>query len=249
LIKVLVMAGGIGTRARPFTDFSPKPMMPIFDRPMIDYIVRYLAKSGEIEQILIVTSLEAGRGKQIQNYFDGKESLLGKRIVFVDDPGEGTGGGILKAQQHLSEEEDFLVWFSDNLAAVNVTDLVRFHRAKAALATVAVSRLKRYETGFAEATPGGLVTRFLEKPVLGTPMAECLGIYVFETGIFRYLAEARAKKKNVNLSFDILSRLPAAGRVYAYEMGERPWLDVESASTVERNTDLVRKILDEMQVK
>jgi len=122
-------------------------------------------------------------------------------------------------------------------------------RAKAALATVAVSRLKRYETGFAEASPGGHVTRFLEKPVLGTPMAECLGIYVFETGIFRYLAEARAKKKNVNLSFDILSRLPAAGRVYAYEMGERPWLDVESASTVERNTDLVRKILDEMQVK
>lgn len=75
------MAGGHGTRARPFSQYSPKAMIPVNGRPVIDHIIRYLANFPIVEDIIIVCEFDQ-RGKQIVNYFEGKEQIIDRRIIF-----------------------------------------------------------------------------------------------------------------------------------------------------------------------
>jgi len=83
-MKVLLIAGGSGSRAKPFSQYTPKPMISIDGRPIIDHIVRYLARFPEIDNFVIVCEFDE-HGKQIINYFEGKERIVGKQIVFVED--------------------------------------------------------------------------------------------------------------------------------------------------------------------
>ena len=83
-MKVLLIAGGSGSRAKPFSQYTPKPMTSLDGRPIIDHIVRYLARFPEVDNFVIVCEFD-DHGKQIINYFEGKERIIGKQIVFVED--------------------------------------------------------------------------------------------------------------------------------------------------------------------
>ncbi|MGH9994070.1 MAG: sugar phosphate nucleotidyltransferase, partial [Nitrososphaeraceae archaeon] len=74
-MKVVLLAGGKGTRARPFSDYIPKSLIPIEGRPVIDQVVRYLARFAIVEEILIVCEFDFF-GNQIINYFEGKDSII-----------------------------------------------------------------------------------------------------------------------------------------------------------------------------
>lgn len=129
-MKAILLAGGFGTRAKPFSDYLPKALIPLDGRPVIDYIIRYLAKFPEISELIIVCEFDRF-GKQIINYFDGKETLIGKSITFVEDKKNGTGGALLNVEKNVmedvSEDDDvcFLVWFADNLCALKIDDMIR----------------------------------------------------------------------------------------------------------------------------
>ena len=77
-------------------------------------------------------------------------------------------------------------------------------------------------------------------------MSECLGIYVLGSDILKKIY-AKRKKKNLNLSFDILEELSKKGKVSAYDIGKKSWLDVESPTYLERNKKLAQKIIKEMK--
>ena len=68
-LKAVILAGGKGTRARPFTDYFPKAMIPVYDKPLISHIVQHLSSFGMISDIIIVTDLK-GLGGQIKSYFE-----------------------------------------------------------------------------------------------------------------------------------------------------------------------------------
>lgn len=72
--KAVLLAGGYGTRAKPFTDYFPKAMFPLEGRPVIDHIVRFLSRVSSISEIIIVCDFDRF-GKQIINYFEGKDSV------------------------------------------------------------------------------------------------------------------------------------------------------------------------------
>jgi len=246
-MKAIILAGGLGTRARPFTDFSPKPMIPINDRPTIDYIVRYLSKFDEIDEIILICNFESGHGNQIKNYFDGKKSILKKKITYVEDKFEGTGGAILRAKE-LLKDEDFIVWFSDNLCAIDLKDIIRFHKEQGGIGCIAVRKRKMEETGFVVLNQNNLILEFKEKPTVELTEPECLGVYVFNKKILDYIEREKERKGNVNLSFDILQKLPSNEKLFAYDIKDLPWIDVESPIKIERNIDYVRAILKQMGV-
>src|SRR5215831_4376111 len=123
-MKAVLLAGGYGTRAKPFTDYIPKVMIPVDGRPIIDYVVRYLAKFSQISELLIISEFDSF-GKQIINYFEGKESIIGKPIRFIEDKKNGTGGALIAIESYVDHDGCFLVWFADNLCALKVSDLVR----------------------------------------------------------------------------------------------------------------------------
>lgn len=247
-MKAVILAGGLGARAKPFTDYCPKPMIPIDDRPTIDYVVRYLSKFSEIDEIIIVYNSDAdGHGNQIKNYFDGKEMLLNKKITYVEDKFEGTGGALLRAKHLLKNGDEFLVWFSDNLCAIDLRSMIKFHREKRGIGCIAVAKKRKEETGYVKIDSTGRILEFKEKPFTELEEPECLAIYVFDKKILDYIEKEKENKKNVNLSFDILQKLPKNEQLFSFDV-KTNWIDIESPVKVQRNIDFIRAIIDEMKV-
>ena len=93
-MKAVILAGGKGTRGKPYTEYFPKAMMPINGKPMIDYIVRYLESQKIINEIIIISDFN-GLGGQIKHHYDNSK----KKISFIQDSQSGTGGDLLHIQK------------------------------------------------------------------------------------------------------------------------------------------------------
>jgi len=242
-VKAIILAGGKGTRAKPFTDFFPKAMIPIEGKPLIDHIIGYLSSFSFIDEILVVSDFK-GLGGQIKHYFDNPKK--GKKIKFVQDSGSGTAGDLLHVSRSLKGSEEFLLWFVDNLCAIDIKKMINFFKQNKSIACIATRTTRKEETGFA-AVKDGIITEFMEKPTIKMQMAECLGIYVLGADILKKIKMKRSDE-DLNLSFDILQDLSKQGKVSAFDIGKKPWLDVESPAMLERNIKVVKDIIKEMKV-
>lgn len=241
-MKAIILAGGKGTRAKPFTDFFPKAMIPVEGKPLIDHIIRYLSSFSFIDEILIVSDFK-GLGGQIKHYFDNPKK--GKSIKFVQDSGSGTAGDLLHVSRSLKGSGEFLLWFVDNLCAIDIKKMINFFKQNKSMACIATRTTRKEETGFA-AVKDGIIMEFIEKPTIKMQMAECLGIYVLGADILKKIKMKRSNK-DLNLSFDILQDLSKQGKVSAFDIGKKPWLDVESPAMLERNIKVVKEIIKEMK--
>ena len=262
------MAGGRGTRGRPYTEYFPKAMTPVSDRPLIDYIIRYIGAFELVDQIIVITDLN-GLGGQIRNYYGAdSQSYDSDRIAFVQDSGSGTGGDLLHASGMIPNSEPFILWFADNLCAVDLAGMHRQFVAKGSLACIATRRERAEETGFAIVGDDGVVQKFVEKPVVRLPSSECLGVYVLGSEVLSRISDMVADCRSgaggagdckegaggngrpggtqVNLSHDILQDLSEEGAVSAFDIGGAQWLDVESPAILERNKSRVDDIISAM---
>lgn len=235
------MAGGAGTRGRPYTNSIPKPMTRAQGKPIIEHIVRHIAASRSIDGIVIVTDL-AGMGAQVRNYL--QDADISCPVSFVQDSSSGTAGDILCAQRKIGAGR-FLLWFSDNLCAVDIDAMADAHKKAGRTACVAVRSRRKEETGFIR-EDGGLVSEFVEKPTIRLPMPECLGIYILRSDVLgRIRTKARSARKT-DLSYDILAPLAASMEMSAYDIGGADWIDAESPVILERNAARVRRIISQM---
>jgi mannose-1-phosphate guanylyltransferase len=234
-MKAVILAGGKGTRARPFTEYFPKAMMPVDGKPMISYIVKHLFSFRMISEIIIVADLK-GLGGQIRHYFSDS-----KRIRFVQDSSSGTAGDLL----HLvsMKNEPFVLWFADNLCALDLQEMYKHYAKKKSIACIATRQYRKEETGFAKVKDGN-VLQFIEKPMVKMPDCECTGIYILSPKILDIIK--KSDKKNANLSYDILQDLSGKNLVSSFDLGRTPWVDVESPATLERKSSDVKKIISQM---
>lgn len=199
-----------------------------------------------MDKIIVVTDLSS-RGKQIFHFFDRKHDIYTGKLQFVGDRNEGTGGSILRSKKFLNKDSPFLVWFSDNLCPLNIEGMLSFHTERKCVATVAVSTRRKEETGFVEVNSRGRIRRFMEKPIVELRQPESLGIYVFDYKIIKIIERAKRNRRRVNLSLDVLQKMPERERIFAYDVGDSPWIDVESPARLERNMDRVEQIIRLMQ--
>ena len=161
----VLMAGGCGTRGRPYTEFIPKSAIPVNGRPVIAHVAEYLASLPEISEIIILSDF-TGLGEQIRNYF-GSSKVNGKRIKFIQDSQSGTGGDLLHLRPHL-KAGNFILWFADNICAVDAASMLHTLKMTKTLACVAMRSSRKEETGFAD-VEGDIVKRFVEKPTVKLP--------------------------------------------------------------------------------
>jgi mannose-1-phosphate guanylyltransferase len=110
-------------------------------------------------------------------------------------------------------------------------------------ACIATRTKRKEETGFAT-VEDGIIKEFKEKPVMKLQLSECLGIYMLGKEIIQKIK--KKKQKQVNLSYDILQQLSKEGKVSAYDIAEREWIDAESPMILERNQKTVKKIIKQM---
>ena len=223
-LTAAVLAGGEGTRFRPYTDIIPKPMIPIGpeERPVADHIVSLLIKGGVTHVVFLV----GYKWKYIKNYFGYGDRFNIKIDYSVDDEVyRNTGGSLLKAyKHHLLDSDPVIVWYGDILAPIRASELAEAHRRSGADATLVLARKYQVPVGVAEVDADGNVTSLKEKPWLD--LWTTIGVLAIRPGVLQEF-EGR-----LGTSFDVMGDLIpamiASGlRVKAY-VYDGPWIDVGS---------------------
>ena len=181
-MKAILLAGGKGTRLRPLTIHTPKPIVPIFDRAFLHYQIDLLKQVPEIDEVILSLNFQPRRIEEI--FGDGAGT--GVRIRYVVEPAPlGTGGAIRFAAQGISET--LVVFNGDVMTSVDVNRVVAMHRERKAKATIVLTPVDNPSAyGLVETHPDGAVKQFLEKP--GADEVTCItihaGIYVLEPDTF-----------------------------------------------------------------
>jgi mannose-1-phosphate guanylyltransferase len=237
-VKAVILAGGKGTRGKPYTEYFPKAMTPINGKPLIDYVIKYLKSFSFVNEVIVISDFNE-LGGQIKNFYQNQ-----KGITFVQDSQSGTGGDLLHVANKLKDESEFVLWFVDNLCAIDLKKMRQVFREKNSSACIATRTRRREETGFAK-VEDGIITEFKEKPMMKLQLSECLGIYMLGKDIIKKI-KAKQKQKEINLSYDILQQLSKEGKISAFDIGDSEWIDAESPMVLERNEKTVKKIIKQM---
>jgi NDP-sugar pyrophosphorylase family protein len=230
-VKAMVMAAGLGTRLRPLTDFLPKPMMPVANRPVLHHLLNLLRRHDVSE---VGVNLHAFP-EMIQRYF-GDGSALDMSILWSYEPELlGTAGGTKKLQDHWGDEA-ILITSGDGLHDVDITALLGHHQRNGALATLTVKPVSDPSSyGVVILDRDTRVRGFQEKPrrdEARSDLANC-GIYVIEPE----LLERIPPDTFVDFGQHLWPSLVAAGEpIYAYTTMAY-WNDVGDLDAL-RNTIL-----------
>lgn len=240
-MKVILNAGGKGTRGWPLTTYIPKSMLPVSGKPLAEHIVNYLDTFEEISEVIFIVD-DSELGEQIPNFFDGKQSKYRVKLTFRKDRQDDTGGAILQCQDDLKDEKDFMLWYSDNLCNLDVDQMIKQFRASDCTGCIATRRKKQEETGFVKIRDDNRIISFVEKPISDLELPEALGIYAFKTEILKDIKKVNETKQKINLSFDIIQNLPELSML-SYDIGDSVWLDLESQNKIVRNKKSIDAIL------
>lgn len=198
IMKAMILAAGKGTRVRPITHTIPKPLIPILQKPVMEFLVELLRKHG-FNQIMVNVSHLA---EEIENYFrDGQRfgveigySFEG-RIVDGELIGEalGSAGGLKKIQEFNPFFDDtFIVLCGDGLIDLDLTEVVKKHKEKGAIATVVTKSVPKEEVssyGVVVTDDNDKILAFQEKPSIEEALSTQIntGIYIFEPQIIDYI--------------------------------------------------------------
>ena len=175
----VILAGGKGTRLRPFTMTIPKPLLPIGDVPVLEVLVRQLAAQGCSR---IVLTLGHMTPLFIANFGDGRDYGLAIEYCCEVEP-LGTAGPL---RQLTDVPDDFLVMNGDTLTDLQFCDVVAAHRASQKAATIACSaREVQIEYGVIAAAADGTFLDYTEKPTI--PYLVSMGINVLSSGALRHI--------------------------------------------------------------
>src|SRR4051812_43927721 len=219
-MRAVVLAGGMGTRLRPYTTVIPKPLVPIGDRPVLEHIIRSLSKCGVDRIELCVNYL----GDLILVYLAQVDLPPHMRLAFHwEDEPLGTAGALTKIPDL---EGTFIVMNGDVLTTLDYSQLVAFHRRHEAALTIAMHKKRvDIDLGVIE-SEGGLVRDYIEKPSLHYRVS--MGIYVYEARALRYLPDGPCQFPEL-----VLRLLDAGERVAAFE-SDADWFDIGTVHEHER---------------
>jgi mannose-1-phosphate guanylyltransferase len=234
-VKALVLVGGFGTRLRPLTYSTPKQMLPIAGRPMIEWVIGRLAGRGVDEVIL---SLGYKPDAFLAAYPDGRIAGLPFRVAVEPEP-RGTAGAIRFTADELGGlDETFLVLNGDVLTDLDVGALVDFHRSKGGEATIALQPVDDPSRFGVVPTDGtGRVEAFVEKPPPGTAPTNNInaGTYVLEPSVLDRIPAGR----EVSIERETFPALVDDRALYAMA-ADCYWLDTGTPEQfLEANLDVV----------
>nr|AIF20693.1 translation initiation factor eIF2B subunit (GMPP) [uncultured marine group II/III euryarchaeote KM3_92_B07] len=185
-VQVVVLAGGFGTRLRPWTNRVPKPLLPMLDLTLVERVVEALPVEL-VDEVLIA----AGFGiEQMREHFAGVETPYQITIIEESEP-LGTGGAIRNCRAHL-RDETFCVMNGDLLSSVPVGEMLDFHRSQGGLATISLWEVEDpTRFGVCDIKNDGRVYQFQEKPTLEEACSNMInaGCYILEPEVFDRMPE------------------------------------------------------------
>ncbi len=221
----VVLVGGEGTRLRPLTFTTPKQMLPVGRKPMIERVLSHLARHG-IE--MVVLSLGYRPDAFTHAYPDGVCEGVALTYAVEETPLD-TAGAIRFAAQVAGIDETFVVVNGDVLTDLDVSGLVAFHRDRGAEATVALTPVEDPSAfGVVPTDEKGRVLAFIEKPPPGEAPTNQInaGTYVLEPSVLARIPDGR----RVSIERETFPALVDDGRLYALG-SSAPWVDAGTPAT------------------
>jgi len=181
-MKAVILVGGFGTRLRPLTLNTPKPLMPLVNRPFFDHTLHMLRLHSVAEVVLAV-----GYRSEFfqQTYGDGSSHGMSLTYVYEDEPLD-TGGAIKNVQAHLTPGETFLVFNGDVLTDLDLTHMLKYHQQKGSVCTIALTPVEDpSQYGVVDMNDVGRIERFTEKPKRDEATSNWInaGTYIMEPGV------------------------------------------------------------------
>ncbi|CAN5379416.1 NDP-sugar synthase [soil metagenome] len=227
-MQALILAGGKGTRLRPLTVYTPKPIVPVVNRPFLLYQIEVLRKAG-ITDITLSLSYQPDKIEHLL----GSGSEFGVNLRYITEPSPmGTGGAYKFAEDAIGDTT--VVFNGDVLTNIDINKLLDFHKSKGAAATlslIAVEDPSRY--GVVEIDDDSKILQFIEKPK-GDELAALsintinAGVYVLEPSILEIISKDTNRSFEYDVFPEILERkMPFFG----YMMNGNYWLDIGTPDT------------------
>jgi NDP-sugar pyrophosphorylase family protein len=219
-VKAVVLVGGLGTRLRPLTYHAPKQMLPVVNKPMIEWAIANVAAHGVDE---VVLSLGYGADAFVEAYPDGVCAGVALHFAVEDEPLD-TAGAIRFAALDAGFDERFLVLNSDVITDLDVSKLLAFHDAHEAEGTIALHEVddpSRY--GVVPTDADDRVVAFVEKPPAGEAPTNRInaGTYVLEPSVLDRIPDGR----RVSIERETFPALVSDGTLYAMNDGGAYWID------------------------
>ncbi len=217
-MQAIVLVGGEGTRLRPLTLTTPKPALPLVDRPFLRFAVDWLARHGASEVVMACASDAAPLREELSR------AQGGPAIRFVEEPEPlGTAGPLRLAADLGILAERFLAVNGDLLTDLDLSALLRAHAERGAVATIALHTVADPSPyGLVRCAPDGAVTAFVEKPEPGAagPGEVNAGAYVLERAVVELIPSGRP----VSIEREVFPRLAGQG-LYGLRL-EGYWMDI-----------------------
>ncbi|MCS5692343.1 NDP-sugar synthase [Cyanobium sp. FGCU-6] len=232
-MKAMILAAGKGTRVRPITHTTPKPMIPILQKPVMEFLLELLRQHGFNEIMVNVSHL----AEEIESYFrDGQR--FGVQIAYsfegrIED-GEligdalGSAGGLRRIQDFNHFFDDtFVVLCGDALIDLDLTEAVRRHKEKGAMASLIAKRVSHDQVssyGVVVTDPDGRVRSFQEKPAVEEAASDMIntGIYIFEPEVLDFIPSGTA----FDIGSDLFPKLVEAEALFYALPMEFEWVDI-----------------------
>lgn len=237
-MKALILIGGLGTRLRPLTCHTPKPLLPIVNRPFLEYQFQLLKRHGIKDIILCVSYLPHAFEEYCGN---GKK--WGVHITYVHEKEPlGTGGAIRNALPHIDGQ--LIILNGDILTDIDITSMIKYHRQKNAVVTIGLTRVKDPTIyGLVETDKDGLICRFLEKPTWDEVTCNTInaGVYIFEPHVLDLIPDG----VNYSVERGLFPNLLRDQRIMAGYVSNSYWMDIgTSEKYMQAHTDMMNRSVD-----
>jgi len=234
-MKAILLAGGKGSRLRPLTIHTPKPIVPIFNRPFLHYQIDQLIQVPEIDEVVLSLNYQPRRIEEV--FGDGKD--LGISIRYVVEPAPlGTGGAVKYAGDKLTES--VVVFNGDVLTQIDLGAVIRLHRERQAKATIVLTPVENPSAyGLVETDGDGNIQQFLEKPSPDQIRTNNInaGLYILEPDTFDRIPSEVAWSIERSYFPSLIER----GETFVAYVYDGYWIDI---GTPEKYRQVHRDIMD-----
>jgi len=241
-MKGVLLAGGTGSRLRPITHTGPKQLLPVANKPVLEYAIEDLREAG-ITEIGVVLG-NKGREAIQQRLGDG--STYGVDITYIV---QGNPLGLAHAAgcaREFVDGEDFVMYLGDNILKQGITDLVESFQAGEYGAGIALQEVENPRAfGIAELDPDGTVTGLVEKPDDPPSTLALIGIYVFSNAVFDAIEQLEPSWRGELEITDAIQRLLDEGHAIDSHVVEGWWKDTGRPEDILEANRLVLEDIDD----
>ena len=225
-MKAMILAAGLGTRLRPLTYKTPKPLLPVKGKPLIRYALDILKKAGIHEVIVNLHHLPKPLKSYLKHQRDFKIHFSYEKKIL------GTGGGIQKVKAFFGNEP-FVVMNSDVIMYPDLKKIIALHKKKKALATMLVRTPKPKETYSQMGVSSKGKIKVFQVKNIPKPLKKAMftGIHVFHPEIFKYFP----KKKIFCINQDVYTKLVQKNRAVYAQFYKGTWIDLGTLAQYRAN--------------